>query len=280
MNPLYSDKNVKHNKKRDFPRLNVKESQKPEASPFAKQKDVLHPVDRDVLHVKHGDHLLQTSSTCFPSSNKKVFSYSDSSRAQNGPNLKDGRKRSLTSPTPNKRNHVKTLSESFINLIMVDGKKSKAEKIFSQTLKNLTQHLENHVEREKKNKREITLFARKENGSLLILGDLIGNRNVHHLIEKAINNVKPTLQVRKVRVARSIYQVPFIMRKKRQERSAIRWIIESAKKKSGHSGFTFSECLAQTVLEAFMGQGQVKEKRDQLHRTAEANRTYLRYRWW
>ena len=76
------------------------------------------------------------------------------------------------------------------------------------------------------------------------------------------------------------------MNKKRQEKGGIRWIIEGAKKRSTSSHFakqnvraTFSECLALSVLEAFVGQGQAREKRDQLHRTAEANRAYLRYRW-
>lgn len=200
---------------------------------------------------------------------------------------KQKRKRWLTSPIPNKKSHTLTLSESFVNLIMVDGKKGKAERIFSQTLKKLAEYLQDNVEGKHNKKKKITNFNRKENSTLLILSDKIEKRNVYQVLQKAIDNVKPTLQVRKVRIARSIYQVPFIMKKERQERNAARWIIEGAKKKSSHSHFTkqnvkatFSECLALSVLEAFMGQGQARERRDQLHRTAEANRAYLRYRWW
>lgn len=200
---------------------------------------------------------------------------------------KQKRKRWLTSPIPNKKSHTLTLSESFVNLIMVDGKKGKAERIFSQTLKKLAEYLQNNVEGKHDKKKKITNLNRKENPTLLILSDKIEKRNVYQVLQKAIDNVKPTLQVRKVRIARSIYQVPFIMKKERQERNAARWIIEGAKKKSSHSLFakqnvraTFSECLALSVLEAFMGQGQARERRDQLHRTAEANRAYLRYRWW
>ena len=189
------------------------------------------------------------------------------------------KKRLLTSSTLHEREDALTLSESFVNLIMVHGQKVKARRIFSQTLKKLAQHLQNNVESGNK-KKEVTLFNREESQSLLLVSDKIEKRNVYHLLQKAINNVKPTLQVRKVRIARSIYQVPFIMKKGRQEKSGVRWIIESAKKKSGHSGTSFSECLAQAVLDAFARQGQAREKRDQLHRTAEANRSYLRYRWW
>ena len=183
-------------------------------------------------------------------------------------------------PTAGKRKRVLTLSESFVNLIMVDGQKNQAEKIFSQTLKKLAEYLQGQVERGSHKKKEINLFGRGESQPFLILSDRVEKRNVYHLLQKSINNVKPTLQVRKVRIARSVYQVPFIIKKERQEKNGIRWIIEGARKKSRSSGVAFSECLASSVLEAFAGQGQAREKRDQLHRTAEANRAYLRYRWW
>lgn len=291
MNRLHFQKNVRQYKKINSPRPNVDASQKIKKLP------------------------LQKSSTFFPflSPTQKPSSYSQSNCAQSQLTLQQNwrkgegeKKRLLTTPIQNKNNHVRTLSESFINLIMVDGKKSKAEKIFSQTLKKVSHYLQSDIKKKNVGKKEVILLNRKENQRnhasslhfalqnvreevvsisnmeepLFILKNGIEKRNVYHLIQKAVNNVKPTLQVRKVRVARSIYQVPFIMRKERQERSAVRWIIENAKRKSRHSGSTFSECLAQVVLEAFTGQGQVREKRDQLHRTAEANRTYLRYRWW
>ena len=190
------------------------------------------------------------------------------------------KKRVLSSSVLDGKKHALTLSESFVNLIMVHGQKVKARKIFSQTLKKLAEHLQSKMESQGDKKKEVALFNREKNQSFLVVSDRVEKRNVYHLLQKAINNVKPTLQVRKVRIARSVYQVPFIMKKGRQERNAVRWIIESAKKKSGHSGTAFSECLAQAVLDAFAGQGQAREKRDQLHRTAEANRSYLRYRWW
>lgn len=208
---------------------------------------------------------------------KKPFFYPD----QNAFYLKSQKKkRRFPCFMSDKKDHTSILSKSFVNLIMVDGKKSKAEKIFSQTLKKLAEYLQNDVKRKGHKKKETTVLDKKKSGSLLIVSDKVEKRNIYQLLQKAIDNVKPTLQVRKVRIARSIYQVPFIMKKKRQEKSGIRWIVESAKKKSRHSGTTFSECLAQAVLEALTAQGQAKEKRDQLHRTAEANRAYLRYRWW
>lgn len=220
---------------------------------------------------------LQTKETPHPFLEKPFFFYPD----RNAFYLKSQkRKRRFASFISDKKDHTLILSKSFVNLIMVDGKKSKAEKIFSQTLKKLAEYLQNDVKRKGHKKKEITIFDKKESGSLLIVSDKVEKRNVYQLLQKAIDNVKPTLQVRKVRIARSIYQVPFIMKKKRQEKSGVRWIIESAKKKSRHSRATFSECLAQAVLEALTAQGQAREKRDQLHRTAEANRAYLRYRWW
>ncbi len=243
MEHLYSNKHIKHDAKNGTQRLEI----------------VTGNLSLKPLVKKNS----------FFSSNQETF-YSE--------NLK--KKRWFGSPIPDKRDHTLTLSESFVNLIMIHGKKRKAEKIFSQTLKNLAKYLQSDVERENHKKKETALFYREEKDPVLLLSDKIENRSVHYLLQKAIDNVKPTLQVRKVRIARSIYQVPFIMKRKRQEKNAIRWIVESAKKKSRHSGATFSECLAQAVLEAFLAQGQAREKRDQLHRTAEANRAYLRYRWW
>lgn len=281
MSRFHFHKNARQDKKENPSRLNARVSQKMEEFPLQNSSDSLYSLAPSKkgfssLQANHAQNrLIVQENLPFPQSQKQ--------EAQG-----ERKKRFLTGSIQSKSNHVRSLSESFINLIMVDGKKSKAEKIFSQTLKKLAHHLQSDMKREKRSRREILLLDRKGNHlclpskeeSLLVLRNPVEKGNVHNLIQKAIDNVKPTLQVRKVRVARSIHQVPFIMKRRRQERSAVRWIIENAKRKSRYSVSTFSECLAQVVLEAFMGQGQVREKRDQLHRTAEANRTYLRYRWW
>jgi len=274
MEDFYSYKNVKQNGRKDHLNLGVRGNQRIELS------------------------RLQTKKSLYSFPKRSFCSYLEANRSEKALHLESQKKRKsrlaqiscfakgnkskicTNTPIPEKRNHVWSLSESFVNLIMVDGKKSKAEKIFSQTLKKLAEYLQDDVERKSHKKKEINLSDKGESGPLLTISDRVEKRNVHHLLQKAINNVKPTLQVRKIRIARSVYQVPFIMKRKRQEKNAARWIIESAKKKSRHSGITFSECLASCVLDAFTAQGQAREKRDQLHRTAEANRAYLRYRWW
>lgn len=100
------------------------------------------------------------------------------------------------------------------------------------------------------------------------------------LVKIAINNVKPSLEVRKVRIAGTTYQVPAILDKKKSISQAIRWIIESARTRKNRSKSTFSVCLAEEFLDAFQKQGKARQKRDQLHNIASANRAYIRYRWW
>ena len=103
---------------------------------------------------------------------------------------------------------------------------------------------------------------------------------------QAVENVKPTLELRRVRKGGTTYQVPAIVSQKRQERVAIKWIIESAEKrkkrdtrdkKSNHS---FSDCLVSEILDAFNKTGQPRQRRDEQLKVAEYNRAYTRYRWW
>lgn len=100
------------------------------------------------------------------------------------------------------------------------------------------------------------------------------------IVKAAIENVKPSLEVRKVRIAGTTYQVPAILDKKKSISQAIRWIIESARIRKIRSKNNFSICLAEEFLDAFQKQGKARQKRDQLHNLASANRAYVRYRWW
>lgn len=102
----------------------------------------------------------------------------------------------------------------------------------------------------------------------------------NQLLIQAVENVKPNLEVRKVRVGGTTYLVPAIIPKNRQETLAIKWLIGSARlRKRGAKG-SFAENLANELIEALMKQGQARQKRDELHKLAEANRAYTRYRWW
>lgn len=100
-----------------------------------------------------------------------------------------------------------------------------------------------------------------------------------NILYQAIENVKPPLELRKVRKGGTTYQVPAIVSQKRQERLAIKWIIESAKKKNKKSN-SFSESLVTEILEAFNKTGRVRQRRDETLKIAEFNRAYTRYRWW
>lgn len=148
----------------------------------------------------------------------------------------------------------------FINLLMYDGKKLKATKIFLSMLNLLRQKIDSTtIKKNNLNNQELPLIQ---------------------YIFKAVENVKPTLEVKKVRVAGTTYLVPAVLSKKKQENLAIRWIIDAAKKRKQNSSYSFSKCLAEEVYEALKQQGQARQKRDELHRVAEANRAYIRYRWW
>lgn len=102
----------------------------------------------------------------------------------------------------------------------------------------------------------------------------------NNILYQAIENVKPPLELRKVRKKGTTYQVPAIVSQKRQERLAIKWIIESASEKKNKQKKSFPESLVVQILEAFNKTGTVRQKRDEMLKIAEFNRAYTRYRWW
>ena len=102
-----------------------------------------------------------------------------------------------------------------------------------------------------------------------------------HLIEQAICHVKPFVEVKKVRVAGTTYQVPAILEKHRQENFALKWILQSAferHKKNPSQPLEYS--LAFELYEASKKQGQARMKRNELHKLAEAHRAFAHFRWW
>jgi small subunit ribosomal protein S7 len=92
--------------------------------------------------------------------------------------------------------------------------------------------------------------------------------------------VEPSLEVRKKKIAGITRQIPCVVSKSRGERLAIRWIINSARERVKKRGKGLSECLAEELIDAYNRRGEPRQKRDSLHKTAEANRSFLRYRWW
>jgi small subunit ribosomal protein S7 len=99
-------------------------------------------------------------------------------------------------------------------------------------------------------------------------------------VQKAVENCRPTLEVRNKKIAGTTRQIPALVPRRRGERLAVQWILSSAEKRREGSKKKFSTCFSEELLEAFYHRGDPKSRRDSLHKTAEANRSFLRYRWW
>lgn len=96
---------------------------------------------------------------------------------------------------------------------------------------------------------------------------------------KAIDNIKPTMEVRPRRIGGAAYQVPAPVRGRRQESLAIRWLIESARSRSNSEFHTFGEKIAREIIEASKGEGLAVKKRQEVEKVAEANRAFSHFRW-
>ena len=102
------------------------------------------------------------------------------------------------------------------------------------------------------------------------------HRPAQEVFEQAMRNVTPALEVKPRRVGGATYQVPVEVRAERRVALAMRWIIGSARTKSGAP---MAERLYREFLEASRGQGVAVKRREDLHRMAEANRAFVHYRW-
>lgn len=131
----------------------------------------------------------------------------------------------------------------FVNAIMLDGKKSIAEKILYGAIDNL---------------------------------DKRGEDKGFDLFEKAVENVKPLLEVRSRRVGGATYQVPVEVRAVRRQTLALRWLIDASRKRNER---TMVERLANELFEAANERGSSFKKKEDVHRMAEANKAFAHYRW-
>lgn len=153
----------------------------------------------------------------------------------------------------------------FTNLLMVDGKKSKALSTLSKSLKFF-----------KKNVKDLSCHDQ-------FLQNSPNSKNKNSMLnylDQAVTNVKPCLEVRKKKISGIMRQIPAVPSSKRQETLGIRWIIESARRRRKKNYKPFFQCLAEELLDAFQNQGEPYKRKQALHRTAEANRIYIRHRWW
>ncbi|MCB9852505.1 MAG: 30S ribosomal protein S7 [Phycisphaerales bacterium] len=104
----------------------------------------------------------------------------------------------------------------------------------------------------------------------------VGDRPALEVFEKAIQNVRPSVQIRSKRVGGSNYQVPMAVNPKRSQALAIRWIIEAARAKKGRP---MKDRLASELLDAFNGQGAAVNTRENVHRMADANKAFAHFAW-
>ncbi len=105
-------------------------------------------------------------------------------------------------------------------------------------------------------------------------------QETHHealeVFQEAMRNATPMLEVKARRVGGATYQVPIDVRPERRESLAMRWLITSARARTGKP---MAERLFQELLDASRGQGAAAKRREDLHRMAEANRAFVHYRW-
>jgi small subunit ribosomal protein S7 len=98
-------------------------------------------------------------------------------------------------------------------------------------------------------------------------------------LNQAIDNVKPTMEVRSRRVGGAAYQVPMPVRGDRRESLAIRWIIDAARKRSNSEYHHFYQKLAAELTDALKNQGGAIDRKTQAHKVAESNKAFSHFRW-
>ena len=96
------------------------------------------------------------------------------------------------------------------------------------------------------------------------------------VFEKAMNNIKPALEVKSRRVGGATYQVPVEVKPDRAQALAFRWLAQYARLRNGHS---MAENLANEIIDASNGTGASVKKKDDTHKMAEANKAFAHYRW-
>ena len=99
------------------------------------------------------------------------------------------------------------------------------------------------------------------------------------IFNQAMDNVRPTMEVRPRRVGGAAYQVPMPVRGPRKESLAIRWIVMSANSKSNSEFHTYAEKLASEIIDCSKGEGLAVKKRTDMEKSAEANRAFSHFNW-
>ena len=139
--------------------------------------------------------------------------------------------------------HGSTVLTKFTNAIMLDGKKTVAEKIINESFSNI---------QTKTGEAPMSVF------------------------NKAIENVKPLVEVRSRRVGGATYQVPVEVKNNRSQALAIRWIVSAVRNRKEKS---MTEKLSSELLDAAANKGSAIKKREDTHKMAEANKAFAHFRW-
>ncbi len=134
-----------------------------------------------------------------------------------------------------------------VSKIMKDGKKTVAQKQVYKTLESLV-----------------------EKGS---------EDNPLEFLKKALENVKPGMEVKSRRIGGASYQVPMPVRTDRKESLALRWLIEAARKKSNSQYHEFWQKLSAEIKDAYNNTGLAVKKKEDTHKMAEANKAFAHFRW-
>jgi small subunit ribosomal protein S7 len=167
---------------------------------------------------------------------------------------------------PDPKHHSELLAK-FINVLMVCGKKSKAEKIIYGAL----EILDERVKKMKKGKDE----AETEGGQSGA-GQAGASARVLQYFEHALDNVRPTVEVRSRRVGGATYQVPVEVRADRSVALGMRWIVQAARSR-GEKGMM--QRLAGELADAYDSKGTSVRKREDTHKMAKANQAFAHFRW-
>lgn len=146
----------------------------------------------------------------------------------------------------------------FINVLMVDGKKSIAEKVIYGALEIMQDRLKKQI---------------KDNDDS---GESGSGSTVIDFFESALDNVKPSVEVRSRRVGGATYQVPVEVRPERSMALAMRWIVQYSRNR-GEKGMMLR--LAGELCDAYSNKGASVKKREDTHKMAKANQAFAHFRW-
>jgi len=160
---------------------------------------------------------------------------------------------------PDPKHHSELLAK-FINVLMISGKKSTAEKIIYGALSVMDERLK----KMKKSDDDAAEHTANPSGSVL------------RYFEQALTNVRPTVEVRSRRVGGATYQVPVEVRMDRSIALGMRWIVQASRSR-GEKGMMLR--LAGELVDAFESKGSAVKKREETHKMAKANQAFAHFRW-